>query len=140
MASNFFTMSFDTASLASIAQMYGFPSYLSSEVATALQQAGDLLTQTAQDNTWSAFQNPTGALADSIQPTMQSPYEVIIGVGVPYGHRLEAGFFGTDSLGRVYNQAAEPYLQPALDADQDQVLALVEAAAMQAWMRIGGGG
>lgn len=35
---------------------------------------------------------------------------------VPYARRLEFGFVGVDSIGRVYNQGPRPYMRPALDA------------------------
>ena len=37
-----------------------------------------------------------------------------IGTNVEYARRLELGFVGTDSLGRVYDQAPRPFLRPAL--------------------------
>ncbi|WP_166345109.1 HK97 gp10 family phage protein [Phytoactinopolyspora limicola] len=39
----------------------------------------------------------------------------IIGTDVAYARRIEFGFVGADSLGRVYNQAPQPYLGPAFD-------------------------
>lgn len=33
---------------------------------------------------------------------------------VVYARRIELGFHGPDSLGRVYNQAPRPYLKPAV--------------------------
>lgn len=36
------------------------------------------------------------------------------GPTVVYGRRLELGFSGTDSLGRVYNQPPYPFLAPAM--------------------------
>jgi hypothetical protein len=36
--------------------------------------------------------------------------------GEPYGRRLEYGFVGMDSLGRVYSQAPRPHVNPAADA------------------------
>jgi hypothetical protein len=32
-----------------------------------------------------------------------------------YGRRIELGFHGADSLGRVYNQAGQPYFGPAVE-------------------------
>lgn len=32
-----------------------------------------------------------------------------------YARRIELGFIGTDSLGRVYHQQAQPYMRPAWD-------------------------
>ena len=38
-----------------------------------------------------------------------------VGTNQPQGWRLEAGFTGTDALGRNYNQPAFPHFGPALD-------------------------
>lgn len=38
-----------------------------------------------------------------------------IGTDLEYAARIEFGFTGPDSLGRVYNQPAQPYLRPAFD-------------------------
>ncbi len=40
---------------------------------------------------------------------------VEIGTDSPYGARLEYGFVGPDSLGRVFNQPARPHVRPAFD-------------------------
>ena len=37
-----------------------------------------------------------------------------------YARRVEYGFAGTDSLGRHYHQAPEPYMRPAWDMKQDE--------------------
>lgn len=44
------------------------------------------------------------------------PYgaECTIGTSKPQGRRLELGFVGPDSLGRVYNQPPFPHVQPAI--------------------------
>ena len=49
---------------------------------------------------------------------------VTIGIGtkVDYARRIEFGFVGPDSLGRNYNQAAQPYLRPALDENEPVIL------------------
>jgi len=39
-----------------------------------------------------------------------------VGTNLPQGRRLEFGFHGADSLGRVYNQQPYPHFGPALDA------------------------
>jgi hypothetical protein len=43
---------------------------------------------------------------------------VIVGNDQPQGPRLEFGFVGADSLGRIYNQAARPHIRPALDENR----------------------
>jgi hypothetical protein len=40
----------------------------------------------------------------------------VVTTSEPYGRRLEFGFYGTDSLGRHYNQAPQPHAMPAADA------------------------
>lgn len=130
-------LSLDAKSLAEIVRMASFPIFLGEETQIAMHQAGDIITAQMQANTWTAFQHPTGQLASMIAPTEISPYEVQIGVDAPQAHRLEAGFHGADSLGRVYDQAAEPYAQPALDAKEFEVLMLIDEAAQRAFMKIG---
>lgn len=39
----------------------------------------------------------------------------IIGTNAPQARRLEFGFVGADSLGRIYNQPPYPHFGPALD-------------------------
>jgi len=40
------------------------------------------------------------------------------GFDPPYARRIEYGFMGTDKLGRQYHQAAQPYVRPAWDTQQ----------------------
>jgi hypothetical protein len=42
-------------------------------------------------------------------------YQQAIAPTMIYARRVELGFQGADSLGRVYNQPPYPYMQPALD-------------------------
>lgn len=135
-----FTASFDTHSLSEIANFVSFPVYLAQETQDALSQGGDLLVADAVANTWSSFKNPTGQLASSIGKVLVSPYELQIGASVPWAHRREFSFKGPDSLGRLFpNDPAAFYFTNALQADQQAVLALVEAGAMKAYQRIGTG-
>lgn len=131
-----FSAMLDTNSLAELVRMQGFAALLNPEITAALAESGKLLVQAAQDNTWTAFQNPTGELADSITFYVDSPEEVSVNVGVPYGHRREMGFSGADALGRVYNDPAEPYLIPALDANEGTIADLMAAATNSALGRV----
>ncbi len=135
-----FTIGFDSRSLAEIAQFYSFSVFLGEEMATAMSSAGDLVTASAIANTWTVFAHPTGKLASSIAPVLDSPFEVQIGTGVPYARRREFGFSGmTDSLGRYYPyDPAKPYMAPALASNEQAVMTLIEEAAARAWERIGG--
>ena len=58
----------------------------------------------------------SGKLRTSITHEVTERGDVItgrVGTNLPYGRRLELGFFGTDSMGRNINQGARPYLRPA---------------------------
>lgn len=64
----------------------------------------------------------TGTLRRSIhlQPT-DDMLTVKVGTDVPYAARIEYGFTGRDSLGRRYNQPAQPYLRPAIEENRERV-------------------
>ncbi len=42
-------------------------------------------------------------------------FSAMTGPTVIYARRIELGFKGADSLGRVYNQQPDPYVQPAYE-------------------------
>ncbi len=131
---------FDPSSMASIARLLSFDVMLEEEMAPANQEAIDIVTQAAQANTWTAFQHPTGQLAGSLAGVLISPWEAAMTAGVPWAWRRERGYSGmTDALGRFYPyDPAEPYAQPALDANADKVMQLYEEAVARPWVRIGG--
>lgn len=54
----------------------------------------------------------------------------VVGTNKPQGRRLEFGFVGTDSLGRVYNQPPYPHFRPALLEVQAPFLAAVAAVVV----------
>jgi HK97 gp10 family phage protein len=47
---------------------------------------------------------------------------VMIGTNLPYAARVEFGFTGQDSLGRTYDQAAQPYLTTAFEEKKDEAV------------------
>lgn len=53
---------------------------------------------------------------------------VRIGTNLSYALRIEFGFKGTDSLGRSFNQAAQPYMRPAFDQGKAKALSDIKAA------------
>jgi hypothetical protein len=53
---------------------------------------------------------------------------VQVGTNKPQARRLEYGFVGTDSIGRVYNQPPFPHVAPAVAATQVEFRAAVRAA------------
>lgn len=52
-----------------------------------------------------------------------------VGTNRPQARRLEMGFNGRDSLGRLYNQQPYPHLDPALDMVTPAYLAAMQAVA-----------
>ncbi len=48
-----------------------------------------------------------------------------VGTNVPYARRLEKGFFGVDSRGHNINQAARPYLLPALSENISRLVRIL---------------
>jgi len=48
--------------------------------------------------------------------------EAISGTDVEYARRIEFGFSGVDSLGRHYNQPAQPYYRPAYDTKRGEAI------------------
>jgi hypothetical protein len=68
----------------------------------------------------------TGTLARSIHTeTVQksnSYAEVATGTDVGYAARIEFGFMQADSLGRHYNQPAQPYMRPAYDTKRQAAI------------------
>lgn len=136
-----FSLSLAPSSVAEIAQFYGMDALLAPEVQAAMVEISEKVQETAQANTWSVFANPTGKLSGSIEPIVDSPFEVQVGVGVPYGRRQELGGGGlTDSLGRKMTNPAKPYLQPAMDATEQWALQRLEQAVEAAFARMHGGG
>lgn len=85
----------------------------------------------------------SGANRDSIETEVitDEPERQVRSIAphMPYSARLEFGFIGTDSLGRVYNQAAQPYIRPAYDENKetarDAIKESVLSAAQEAGMK-----
>lgn len=136
-----FSMSFDPQSLKEIAQFAGFPVLLSEEVQQAEQELGDLIIQKTHDNAMSRFAtNTPGGLADSFFNLEQSPYELEVGSDKPYAHRLDAGFDGADSLGRVYHNDPTLFFSDAITEVETsgEGMEILQAAVYKALDRMGG--
>ena len=72
----------------------------------------------------------TGTLRRSIRSfvSRDDPAEVGYSVAptVVYARRIELGFQGPDSLGRVYHQAPRPYLKPAVHGSLSRISAVIQ--------------
>ena len=79
----------------------------------------------------------TGNLRRSIHTDVRGN-EARVGTDVAYARRIEYGFAGReDRLGRRYNQAAQPYLRPAAEANRGAVIAEVNRTLRAQLERIG---
>lgn len=57
----------------------------------------------------------------SMPPTEVGKFTGRVGSNVEYARRIELGFVGADALGRVYNQAPQPFLRPALEKNRSKI-------------------
>lgn len=81
----------------------------------------------------------TGTLRRSIESDIdQQTGDIIIVVTAPYSRRIEYGFVGTDSRGRNYHQAAQPFMRPAWDEHRAGIAAVASDTTREvsnAWFR-----
>lgn len=54
-----------------------------------------------------------------------------VGSDLDYAARIEFGYTGPDKLGRLFNQAAQPYLRPALDENTSEIQRAFELKLQQ---------
>ncbi|MEV0438410.1 hypothetical protein AB0I84_13970 [Streptomyces spectabilis] len=54
--------------------------------------------------------------------------QAVVGTNKPQGRRLEYGFVGADSLGRIYNQPPFPHVGPAVEEIRPAFLTALQAA------------
>jgi hypothetical protein len=123
-----FSLSFNPGFLSQIAQMAAFETLLSTEVQSAMSQAGSLLIASIRGNMH--WEHPTGALENSIQVVNDSPYEIEVGSSLPYARRREFGFTDmVDSLGRYFPYDPGAYFMlHAYEDTSDEVYTLIESA------------
>jgi len=68
----------------------------------------------------------TGTYRRSIHVEMQGDDTALVGTNLVYAKRLEYGFVGADSLGRVYNYSGKPHFRPNLDKNHDKYVRIYE--------------
>jgi hypothetical protein len=135
---NFISIAFDTESLGNIAKLAQLGSFIESEMAPTLQKIGDDVAYDAIINTWAVFAHPNGVLADTITAILADPMTIEVGSNSSYAARREFGFSGTDSLGRTFtNDPAKPYLEPALTANEDEILQAMGNTIAEAFVLMG---
>lgn len=70
---------------------------------------------------------PTGDYRRSWTIEWRATAEAEVGTNKPQGRRLENGFVGADSLGRVYNQPPFPHVEPSVSIIEPMFHNAVEA-------------
>jgi HK97 gp10 family phage protein len=66
----------------------------------------------------------------AVSPAYEDSSEQV-GFEPAYARRIEFGFMGSDSLGRVYHQAAQPFMRPAWDNKQEEARQLIKEGIYQ---------
>jgi HK97 gp10 family phage protein len=74
----------------------------------------------------------TGTLRRSLHAEITSSsrhrVDAAVGTDVAYARRIELGFAGRDSRGRVFHQPPQPYLRPAFDTKRDAAIEAMTGA------------
>jgi hypothetical protein len=65
----------------------------------------------------------------AVTPTIEASNKY--GFEPPYARRIEKGFIGVDSLGRHYNQAAQPYMAPAFENKRQEATDAIKQGVIQ---------
>lgn len=110
--------------------------YSAKDAADITSEYGDKLQeQVKQDASGRPGPNIiTGQYVASIHKVAQSTYAVTVGTDAPQALRLEYGFAGQDSLGRVYGQPPYPHWTPAVDKLMPEYVKAMQKAA-RSWFR-----
>lgn len=115
----------------------GMPGRTEREVRRALM-AGGMIMQTQVQANASGRPGPNAPTGDYRRSwnTRAVPGELAVSVGTNkvQGMRLEHGFTGTDSAGRVYDQPAFPHVAPAIQQREGQILTMLADAARKGTM------
>lgn len=69
----------------------------------------------------------SGRLYNSVYSTKEK-----VLIDAPYARRIEYGFNGTDSLGRVYNQSPNPFIIPTLNRINEEI----SKRMTQKWLKL----
>lgn len=96
-------------------------------LSTRLTAAVDETANEMKDAISAAAPVDTGALRDSIT-VASGGLEAVVGTGMPYAARVNFGFHGADSLGRVYNQGPDPFFDTGFESASAGFEARVRAA------------
>lgn len=132
-----FVAMFEPKALRDIARMDGWQPAFAGQLAKVMpQNAQAIIDEIPNVTNW---KNPTGTLDSSFYVMESSPYNAVFGSDLPYAHRRDRGFDGTDSLGRVYHDVGAHYIEKAIDRAEPRVEEQTYGAAQAALEEITGG-
>src|SRR5947199_8904122 len=135
-----FSVSYSPESMKQIAAFAGFPILLSDEVQQAEKELGALIVTKTHNNALARFaQNSPGGLGESFVVIPESMFEVEVGTDKPYGRRLNQGFDGVDSIGRVYHNQPTWFFSDAVSEVQasGEGMGILQAGVERAIARTG---
>ena len=89
--------------------------------AAATAYAGDVMKQPTTPVDTGQYRNSIRAEA----PVDENGPVSYVGSPMPQTRRLEFGYSGADSLGRVYNQAPRPHWRPTFDLNKAKYLSIM---------------
>lgn len=78
----------------------------------------------------------TGRYANSIKAMRGSGpemYKIVVWSDHPASHRLEYGFVGIDSMGRIYHQPPYPHFRPAIAEISPRLVKDLRDTILRAW-------
>lgn len=128
---------FEPKALRDIARLEGWQPAFARRLAEVMPQNAQAVIDEIPNVTH--WQNGTGTLDTSFYVMESSPYNVVFGSDLPYAHRRWKGFDGADSLGRVYHDKGDEFIERAIDRAEPKVSALTEDAALSTMQDITGG-
>jgi hypothetical protein len=77
------------------------------------------------------FGNYINSIATQLASSNQTEAFAEVGTGAEQALRLEFGFMGRDSIGRLYNQLPRPHFRPAYDNNIEKIKATIQRFAKQ---------
>jgi hypothetical protein len=73
------------------------------------------------------------SLYTEVQGDPGTKFTISMGSDAPQSRRLEHGFYGADSLGRVYHQAPRPHIEPAMALTQAHLKQQLRGLPRRVW-------
>jgi HK97 gp10 family phage protein len=99
---------------------------------TAVLAGGQLIKNEAQVRVPVLTGTLRRSITVQISESNATSASAAIGTNLAYAARIEFGFNGRDSRGRLYSQPAQPYLRPAFDQERENAYLEIQDALRDA--------